>query len=192
MVSITAEDCRIVHGVISRHYGYVDTGLHADMESAGHLGLARAAARWTPQGGATFTSYAWKLVRYAIQDALRDLDHLTRTQRQRVAKGLMVDPGPDEIAHDPTSWVTTLADADPHDHCAAIDTAALVHWALDQLPRNERLVIACADLDGHLLKDIAHMLGVTESRVSQIRTSAHRRMRALITADEWSLRAVTN
>lgn len=190
MVDLTTKDCRIVHQVIRRHYALVDPNLHADMESAGHLGLARAAQRWTPEGGASFRNYAFLLVRGAIQDTLREQDYLTRSERKRVQQGHGVDTGPIETPYDPIAW--SGVNPDPCDEYAHLDNVDLIQWALRQLPDKWRLVVTCVDLDGHTCVNVAEILGVTESRVSQIRSAAHRRMRALITADKWSARAVTS
>jgi len=50
--------------------------------------------------------------------------------------------------------------------------------AIDALPEKEKLVISLYYYDGLLLREIADMLGITESRVSQIHSKALSRMSA--------------
>ena len=49
--------------------------------------------------------------------------------------------------------------------------------AIAELPDRERNVLALSYFEGLKLSEIAHVLGVTESRVSQIRTKALGRLR---------------
>jgi RNA polymerase sigma factor for flagellar operon FliA len=55
---------------------------------------------------------------------------------------------------------------------------ALLHKELDRLPRNEKLVLCLYYIDDLRLKEIAQILEVSESRVSQIHTEALRRLTA--------------
>src|SRR5205085_2239337 len=53
----------------------------------------------------------------------------------------------------------------------------VVRW-IEELPRNERLVLALYYHEQLKMKEIGAVLGVTESRVSQIRTAALAALRA--------------
>jgi RNA polymerase sigma factor FliA len=53
---------------------------------------------------------------------------------------------------------------------------ALLHGELDRLPRNEKLVLCLYYMEDLRLKEIALILEVSESRVSQIHTEALRRL----------------
>lgn len=55
--------------------------------------------------------------------------------------------------------------------------------ALERLPEKERLVISLYYYDGLTLKEIGAVLGVTESRASQIHGKALSTLRALLRAD---------
>jgi RNA polymerase sigma factor (sigma-70 family) len=51
-----------------------------------------------------------------------------------------------------------------------------------QLPKRERVVVILSHLDGLSLAEIGRMYGVTESRISRIRSRAYERMRRWATA----------
>jgi RNA polymerase sigma factor for flagellar operon FliA len=53
---------------------------------------------------------------------------------------------------------------------------ALLHTELDRLPKNEKLVLCLYYMEDLRLKEIAQILEVSESRVSQIHTEALRRL----------------
>jgi RNA polymerase sigma factor FliA len=55
---------------------------------------------------------------------------------------------------------------------------ALLHEELDRLPKNEKLVLCLYYMEDLRLKEIAQILEVSESRVSQIHTEALRRLTA--------------
>ena len=54
----------------------------------------------------------------------------------------------------------------------------LLHEELDRLPKNEKLVLCLYYMEDLRLKEIAQILEVSESRVSQIHTEALRRLTA--------------
>jgi RNA polymerase sigma factor for flagellar operon FliA len=54
--------------------------------------------------------------------------------------------------------------------------------AIDRLPDREKTVIALYYYEGLTLKEIGQVLGVTESRVSQLHTKAVLRLRARLHA----------
>jgi RNA polymerase sigma factor FliA len=54
--------------------------------------------------------------------------------------------------------------------------------AIDRLPEREKIVIALYYYEGLTLKEIGQVLGVTESRVSQLHTKAVLRLRGRLHA----------
>ncbi len=64
-----------------------------------------------------------------------------------------------------------------HDALFAGERAEAVRAALDRLPERERLVLSRAFFDERSLRDIAAELGVTESRICQLRAQALARLR---------------
>lgn len=76
-----------------------------------------------------------------------------------------------------------VADARVPSPAAALeedDTRQVLAELIDQLPKNERLVIALYYHEGLTLKEIGLVLGVTESRACQIHSKAIIRLRAMI------------
>ncbi len=59
-----------------------------------------------------------------------------------------------------------------------------VAQAVERLPEREKLVIALYYYENLTLREIGEVLGVTESRVSQLHTKAVLRLRARIQAED--------
>ncbi|MBE0416737.1 MAG: RNA polymerase sigma factor WhiG [Coriobacteriia bacterium] len=75
----------------------------------------------------------------------------------------------------------SIPDHDAHDPVAMFETEEVKHIladAIEHLPERERIVITLYYYEGLTLKEIGKVLGVTESRVSQLHTKAVLRMRA--------------
>lgn len=79
-----------------------------------------------------------------------------------------------ETVADPTS-------NDPEEQLAQREMLDELVQALDRLPERERLVITLYYYEGLTLKEIGKVLGVSESRISQIHTKAVLRLRAHLT-----------
>ncbi len=74
-----------------------------------------------------------------------------------------------------------IPDHDAEDPVAMFETEEVKHIladAIEKLPERERVVITLYYYEGLTLKEIGKVLGVTESRVSQLHTKAVLRMRA--------------
>ena len=82
---------------------------------------------------------------------------------------------------DQVSLLDTLADPTAPDPAAAMDASDLkdrVADAIARLPEREKLVIALYYYENLTLREIGEVLGVTESRVSQLHTKAVLRLRS--------------
>lgn len=181
MVPITPVEYRVIEDVLHARYPRVHGMLRDELISAGHLGLTHAALEYDHQHGMAFRSYAWALVRYAMQDELRRQDHLTRGQREAVTNGQATDPGP-PIPMDAHQIATRFQDTDDQ-HAnteARLDATHQVEHALNDLPPREQAIIRCEDLHGWSRQDVAQALGVTTSQISRLRTRALKRMRVAI------------
>ena len=66
---------------------------------------------------------------------------------------------------------------DPGALVGDVEVRRVLAEAIDQLPERERLVVALYYYEGLTLKEIGEVLGVSESRVSQIHTKAIVRLR---------------
>jgi len=78
---------------------------------------------------------------------------------------------------DSTSEISGPDDNTPEDELIESERKQLLAEVIDSLPEKERLVITLYYYEGLLLKEIAEMLGVTESRVSQIHSKVLAKMR---------------
>ncbi len=89
-----------------------------------------------------------------------------------------LDPAPSRAA--------LLIDEDAIDPCAAavdVERTERVAIALAELPEQERRVVVLYHLEGLYLKEIGELLGVTESRISQILSRALARLRLTAAAE---------
>ena len=64
----------------------------------------------------------------------------------------------------------------------SVELKEILARAIDRLPEREKIVIALYYYEGLTLKEIGAVLGVTESRVSQLHTKAVLRLRARLHA----------
>ncbi len=81
---------------------------------------------------------------------------------------------------DQVSLLDTLRDENAPDPSAIVDQGELrdrVADAISRLPEREKLVIALYYYENLTLREIGEVLGVTESRVSQLHTKAVLRLR---------------
>jgi RNA polymerase sigma factor for flagellar operon FliA len=170
------------------------------------VGLLDALEKFDPKRGIAFEAYARIRVRGAIQDELRNLDHLTRTMRRRTRtvreshkalskdaegpvsetdlaehSGLTVedvhqslsqskppqalDPGALDAVMDLPLWKLPEGQLD---RMELEERLELLSRALAELPERNRLVLGLYYEAELTLKEIGDVLGVTQSRVSQI------------------------
>ncbi len=87
---------------------------------------------------------------------------------------------------DQVSLLDTLQDPDaqdPQEMVAASDLRDRLSEAIATLPEREKLVIALYYYENLTLREIGEVLGVTESRVSQLHTKAVLRLKSRLQAD---------
>lgn len=77
------------------------------------------------------------------------------------------------------------ATADPSRHLVSDDQKRLVATVLRTLTEQERLVVKMYYFEELLMKEIAEVLGVTESRVCQIHSRVMATLRARLGQDDW-------
>ena len=90
-------------------------------------------------------------------------------------------PGQDKV-----NLIDTIEDADAPDPSRAYRIQVIKETltaAIERLPERERIVIGLYYYEGLTLKEIGEVLGVTESRVSQLHTKAILRLRGRIKED---------
>ncbi len=94
-----------------------------------------------------------------------------------------------DASGDQVSLLDTLHDPDAPDPSRAIDESELkdrVADAIARLPEREKLVVALYYYENLTLREIGEVLGVTESRVSQLHTKAVLRLRSRMSSDNGS------
>jgi len=87
---------------------------------------------------------------------------------------------------DAVSLLDTLADRDAPDPQAIVDQSELrdrIAEAIAALPEREKLVVALYYYENLTLREIGEVLGVTESRISQLHTKAVLRLRSKLGPD---------
>jgi RNA polymerase sigma factor FliA len=86
-----------------------------------------------------------------------------------------------DASGDQVSLLDTLQDPEAPDPAKAMDASELkdrVAGAITRLPEREKLVIALYYYENLTLREIGEVLGVTESRISQLHTKAMLRLRS--------------
>jgi len=146
-----------------------------EIEQAALIGLLQAVERFDPDRGVLFETFAAWRVRGAIGDELRSVDHLKRGARH------------DDVEHE-LEAPKSLEEFEATDRVSALGAEDLelgrlplleeLDQALAQLPERERMVVVLHKLEGFKMAQLAELLGVTESRVSQLYTKALQRLRA--------------
>ncbi len=168
---------KIVGGMLKRVPPNV---LKDDLVAAGTCGLLKALAK-PGERGRSFESYARLRIQGAIVDELRAQDWLSRKARQREnALGSRFVVALDELPEEAAELAAPALDLD-----ATLDDHARLRTilgAVSTLPRRERRVIRMIYIDGLYLKDVAHRLGLSEARVSQIHVRAMMTLRAQLAA----------
>jgi RNA polymerase sigma factor FliA len=74
------------------------------------------------------------------------------------------------------------SDSDPHTQLRLTELKTIIAKAIDNLPEKERLMISLYYYEELTMKEIGEVLGITESRVSQIHSKAVFRLRSKLKA----------
>lgn len=162
---------RMTHRFIAGHPG---TAQHYDdILSDACLGAVEAAKRWDSTRGVTLWTFSWSRILGAINDGVRtraSVRHSLYVQGVRLEDLLPAQRRPlslDEITE--TGFVL-------NDPMASLTTGVENHDQLVRLCRSltarEYEVIVLVDLCGWYLREVGERMGVTEARISQIRTGA--------------------
>jgi RNA polymerase sigma factor for flagellar operon FliA len=173
----------------------------ADLISYGLVGLIGAIERFEPERGIKFETFAMTRIRGSIIDELRSLDWVPRSVRSRAREietaqtklehELQRAPSESELAaklnmseeelQSSLLEIATIADDGASDPQVALDSSEVkdrLTEAIGSLPEREQLVVALYYYENLTLREIGEVLGVTESRVSQLHTKAVMRLKS--------------
>lgn len=169
--------------MMARRYGRRGGSL-ADLVNEGNLGLMRAAERFDERKGVRFLTYAAWWVRQALVEATRRQEQLVRAPRRYRGPRrayLSLDAG----VADGSPLAERIADADQASPEGDLDRKELrrqVNLCVAGLPEREarvlRLCFGLDDGDPRELSEIARALGVSRTRVRQLRDRGLQRLRS--------------
>jgi RNA polymerase sigma factor FliA len=179
-----------VHAILRRLRVHEDGRDYEDLVQEGMVAALGAAASYDPRHDTTFTTWAQTKAQGAIVDYLRRQDRTRGRDGDRRARVIPLEAAPSatvaarragggdvvplhEVVPDPRAehdLQEVLEAMHEHERDELVD-------AVYRLPDNQTFVIACAFWQGMTGKDIARCLGVSEGRVSQLRTEAFARLR---------------
>jgi RNA polymerase sigma factor FliA len=160
--------------------------LRDDLVAAGTFGLLDALRRQRPsERGVEFGWYARVRIRGAILDELRSQDWLSRRARRHFASQerntsaavVAIDDLPEE-----RRGLADAGESTPETLVSARSDAHALAKAVERLPVRERNIINAHYFEGVQLRTIAHDLGVSEPRVSQLHARAVARLKEYLAA----------
>lgn len=142
-----------------------------EVQSAAYLGLVQAAKKYDPENDASFETFASFRIIGAIKDYLREIGWGPRNERRSIAS--LDATTPDGIClADTLEARAETEEGDIFEKCST---------CLSPLARQ---ALKLYYLDGLKMKEVAHRLSLTESRISQIVSESKRELRTV-----WSHRA---
>lgn len=174
----------------------------SELVGAGSLGLLRALERFDADRGLAFSTYAVQCIRGAILDELRRRDWMPRglrararriaTTRAQLEARLQRCPTPSEVAvalkltlAEYWKWCDeiagpggTLADPEAEPDLLESEEHEALRAVLATLPERLQEVLGLLYFEELTARQVAGLLGVTESRISQLRKRALDLMRA--------------
>lgn len=119
-----------------------------------------------------------------VAEAL-DMDISTFHRKERRARPRVVvgfgDLGTNDAeARNALECIPDPQACDPEENSARYDERALMVRAIQQLPERQRVVLGLYYFDDYKLREIGDLLGVTESRISQIHTQAVQMLKPIV------------
>jgi RNA polymerase sigma factor for flagellar operon FliA len=149
-----------------------DTVELGDLVSYGMFGLIDAVEKFEPERGFKFETYAATRIRGAIIDELRAADWVPRSVRSKARQvdiDVLVRDGSDLDREVPALSLRVPSAGSAVD---GRETLVLLGRAIRGVKEREQEVLRLYYFENLTLGQIGKILGVTESRVSQIHTSA--------------------
>lgn len=155
-----------------------------DLESDAQFGLLDAASKFTPNGGASFRTYATQRIIGAVIDGNRSYfgRHVEKPSsflRTCTSLDASIDVNEDTTSR----LVEMLPDGLPSQEEIVVnrDTYALLHKAIATLSDRDKSIIMAYYFEGRPMKEIGNDLGISESRISQIVKRTLKKLRGMLT-----------
>ena len=188
------EHLPLVKKVASRIYRRIPEGVldFDELVNTGVIGLIKAIERYD-SNRAKFSTYAYIKIRGEILDYLRKLDFLPRSTREKVKNNEISDIKDEIVAFLSieeklfgNSERYTLKDIlvsdepDPEDLLLKREAKEILASAISKLSEKEQLVLQLVFVEELDLKSISEILGVSVSRVSQIKSGAIKKLKNFV------------
>lgn len=162
--------------MMMRERGYIKER-RDDLIGAGREGLIDAVNKYDASRGVPFKTYAWRRIRGAVEDHVRaDMGgrgKLKRKARDEAVTLYLDDPD--------TNWKDSIYLSTNGQEQRTCDKD-LVTKVLRRLSTREAIVLVFYHVGGYTMRETGEILGITESRVSQVNKQAIQRARRLVSA----------
>ncbi len=153
--------------------------LREDLMAAGMAGLWDAIQRHMGSEE-HFEWYARIRIRGSILDELRSQDWLSRRTRWLMAEDNPISVVRLEDVSNREQNKALTVEVEAENRSEINRKRRLLRKAIALLPEREQLIVTLHDLQGLQLKMIADQLGISEPRISQLRTRAVKQLQALM------------
>jgi RNA polymerase sigma factor for flagellar operon FliA len=191
---LVLEHLPLVKKVANRIYRRIPEGAveFDELVNTGVIGLIKAIEKYDEKK-AKFSTYAYIKIRGEILDYLRKLDFLPRSVREKIKSG-EIENLREEIISFISIEEKLFADSDrltvkdtlssdsptPEEELLVKDAKERLTEAIKKLSEKEQLVLQLIFVEELDLKSIGEILGISVSRVSQIKSAAIRKLREIL------------
>ena len=188
------EHLPLVKKIASKIYRRIPEGAveFEELVNTGVIGLIKAIDRYD-ENKAKFSTYAYIKIRGEILDYLRKLDFLPRNVREKVKNGEL-DALKEEIAafvsleeklfensdRFTVKDILSSSERSPEEEVILAELRQRLAEAISKLPEKEQLVLQLVFVEELDLKSISEVLGISVSRVSQIKSAALKKLKDLL------------
>jgi len=195
---LVLENLSLVKKVASKIYYRLPKGdiEFDDLVNVGVIGLMKAIQKYN-KDKAKFSTYAYIKIRGEILDYLRSLDILPRTVREKIKKEKPVEEGKPVPLSNTAVMVsieralssdenfriidTLVSERDtPEEEVIKKDQKERLLRAIELLSEKEKKVLQMLYFEERDLKSVAKEIGVSVSRVSQIKAEAVKKLKAIL------------
>ncbi len=191
---LVMEHLPLVKKIASKIYSRIPDGIvdFEELVNTGVIGLIKAIERYD-SNKSKFSTYAYIKIRGEILDYLRKQDFLPRSVREKIKNGEISDLKEEIITlvsieeklfgNSERYFVKDILvseEPEPEEVLIKEEAKRVLAEAISELSDKEQLVLQLIFVEGLDLKSIGEILGVSVSRVSQIKTGALKRLRKLL------------